>query len=142
VFSSLQASTQLSGHDYYTVDSSKVKSGYTWKILYGDGSGAAGRVYADKVTVGGVTATSQAVEAATSVSATFAKDVDNDGLLGLAQSSINTVQPVQQMTFFDNVKSSLAKPLFAVTLKYRAAGTYDFGMSNPWQIASGTKLTS
>jgi hypothetical protein len=131
VFSSLQARTQLTGHDYYTVDSSKAKSGYTWKISYGDGSGAAGKVYADKVTVGGVTATSQAVEAATSVSATFAQDVDNDGLLGLAQSSINTVSPVQQKTFFDNVKSSLAKPLFAVTLKYHAAGTYDFGMLNP-----------
>jgi aspergillopepsin I len=127
VFSSLQASSQLSGHDYYKVDSSKVKSGYSWGISYGDGSGASGKVYADKVTVAGVTATSQAVEAATSVSAQFSQDTNTDGLLGLAFSSINTVSPTPQKTFFDTVKSSLAKQLFSVNLKYHAAGTYDFG---------------
>jgi hypothetical protein len=127
VFSSLQAQSSLSGHDYYHVDSTKRKSGYSWRISYGDGSGASGQVYADKVTVGAVTATSQAVEAATSVSAQFSQDVDTDGLLGLAMSSINTVQPTQQKTWFDTVKGQLAKPLFAVTLKYHAAGTYDFG---------------
>lgn len=126
-FSSLQAKSQLSGHDYYTVDPSKQISGASWKISYGDGSGASGKVYADKVVVGGVTATSQAVEAATSVSAEFAQDVNDDGLLGLAFSSINTVQPRQQKTFFDTVRTSLPSPLFAVTLKYHAAGTYDFG---------------
>lgn len=77
--------------------------------------------------VGGVTATSQAVEAATSVSSSFLSDVDDDGLLGLAFSSINTVSPTSQLTFFDNVKANLASPLFAVTLKKGAAGTYDFG---------------
>jgi len=127
VFSSLQASSQTSGHAIYQAQSSKLKSGYTWKISYGDGSGAAGKVYADKVAVGAVTATSQAVEAATSVSASFSQDQDTDGLLGLAFSSINTVEPVQQTTFFDTVKSQLAAPLFAVTLKYHKAGTYDFG---------------
>jgi hypothetical protein len=84
-------------------------------------------VYADKVVVGGVTATSQAVEAATSVSSQFSQDKDDDGLLGLAFSSINTVQPQAQKTFFDTVKPSLASPLFAVSLKYHAPGTYDFG---------------
>jgi len=127
VFSSLQASSQLSGHDYYKVDPSKVKSGYSWRISYGDGSGASGKVYADKVTVAGVTATSQAVEAASSVSAQFSQDSNTDGLLGLAFSSINTVSPTPQNTFFDTVKSSLAKQLFSVNLKYHAAGTYDFG---------------
>lgn len=127
MFSSLQASSQLSGHDYYKVDPSKVKSGYSWRISYGDGSGASGKVYADKVTVAGVTATSQAVEAASSVSAQFSQDSNTDGLLGLAFSSINTVSPTPQNTFFDTVKSSLAKQLFSVNLKYHAAGTYDFG---------------
>ncbi|KAF2845954.1 aspartic protease PEP1 [Plenodomus tracheiphilus IPT5] len=127
VFSSLQASSQLSGHQYYQADASKIKSGYTWSINYGDGSGASGKVYADTVVVGGVTATSQAVEAATSVSAEFSQDTDTDGILGLAFSSINTVSPKPQNTFFDTVKSQLAAPLFAVNLKYHAAGTYDFG---------------
>ena len=117
----------MTGHDYYKVDASKQLSGQSWKISYGDGSGAAGKVYADKVVVGGVTATSQAVEAATSVSTQFAQDQDTDGLLGLAFSSINTVTPTQQKTFFDSVKATLAKPIFAAVLKYHAAGSYDFG---------------
>lgn len=80
-------------------------------------------MYSDKVVVGGVTATSQAVEAATSVSAQFTQDTDNDGLLGLAFSSINTVEPRQQTTFFDTVKNSLAQKLFTADLKKGAAGT-------------------
>lgn len=74
-----------------------------------------------------MTATSQAVEAATSVSAQFSQDQNTDGLLGLAFSSINTISPKKQTTFFDTVKGSLAKQLFSVNLKYHAAGTYDFG---------------
>ncbi|KAF2715611.1 aspartic protease PEP1 [Pleomassaria siparia CBS 279.74] len=127
VFSSLQASSQLAGHDYYKVDASKKISGAKWSITYGDGSGAAGDVYADKVVVGGVTATSQAVEAATSVSSAFSQDTDTDGLLGLAFSTINTVTPTKQKTWFDTVHSTLAAPVFSVNLKYHAAGTYDFG---------------
>lgn len=40
--------------------------------------------------MGGVTAQSQAVEAASHISSQFVQDKDNDGLLGLAFSSINT----------------------------------------------------
>ncbi|KAK5128899.1 hypothetical protein LTR85_000232 [Meristemomyces frigidus] len=125
VFSTLTPSSESTGHAKYNPSTSgKVKSGYTWDISYGDGSGASGTVYADKVVVGGVTATSQAVEAATSVSSQFTQDTDNDGLLGLAFSSINTVEPVQQTTFFDTVKSTLAKQLFTADLKKGAAGAY------------------
>ncbi|GAB7354981.1 hypothetical protein MBLNU459_g5593t1 [Dothideomycetes sp. NU459] len=127
VYSTLQPSSQQSGHDVYQPVSSQIKTGYNWSITYGDGSSASGKVYADKVVVGSVTATSQAVEAATSVSSSFISDVQNDGLLGLAFSTINTVTPVKQTTFFDSVKSSLAQPLFTVDLKKGAAGTYDFG---------------
>ncbi|CAK3804804.1 Aspartic protease PEP1 [Lecanosticta acicola] len=128
VFSTLQAKSEQSGHAVYDPSvSGKILQGEEWNITYGDGSGASGPVYADKVVVGGVTATSQAVEAATSVSSQFAQDVDNDGLLGLAFSTINTVQPDQQVTFFDSVKKSLAKPLFTADLKAGEAGTYDFG---------------
>lgn len=127
MFSSLQAQSQLKGHDFYTVDAAKKVEGASWRISYGDGSGASGTVYADKVVVGGVTATSQAVEAATSVSAQFQRDVDTDGLLGLSFSTLNTIKPTPAKTWFDTVKDSLVLPLFAVTLKYHAAGTYDFG---------------
>lgn len=74
-----------------------------------------------------MTATSQAVEAATSVSSQFSQDAENDGLVGFAFSTINTVTPQQQNTWFDTVKSSLPQQLFAVTLKYQQPGTYDFG---------------
>jgi hypothetical protein len=141
-FSSLQAASQRSGHDYYTVDSTKKISGATWQISYGDGSGAGGTVYADKVVVGGVTATSQAVEAATSVSSQFSSDQDTDGLLGLAFSSINTVRPSPKTTFFDTVKSSLAQPLFAADLKYHAAGTYDFGYIDPAKYTGAITYTN
>jgi aspergillopepsin I len=77
--------------------------------------------------VGGVTATSQAVEAAATISAQFSTDVNTDGLLGLAFSTINTVRPQQQTTWFETVKPQLAQPLFAVDLRYHAAGSYDFG---------------
>lgn len=127
MFSTLTPSSESTGHAKYNPSSGTKKSGYTWDISYGDGSGAGGSVYADKVVVGGVTATSQAVEAATSVSSQFTQDTDNDGLLGLAFSTINTVRPQQQNTFFDTVKGSLAQKLFTADLKKGTAGSYDFG---------------
>lgn len=101
--------------------------GYTWSISYGDSSSASGDVYKDTVIVGGVKATGQAVESAQQISEQFVQDRQNDGLLGLAFSSINTVKPRPQTTFFDTVTSQLDSPLFAVTLKHNAPGTYDFG---------------
>jgi hypothetical protein len=37
------------------------------------------------------------------------------------------VRPQKQSTFFDNVKSHLAAPVFAANLKHAAPGSYDFG---------------
>ncbi|KAH8689101.1 aspartic peptidase domain-containing protein [Talaromyces proteolyticus] len=117
-----------SGHNNYKPGASAKKlNGATWEISYGDGSSASGDVYKDTVTVGNVTATSQAVEAATTVSASFASDSASDGLLGLAFSQLNTVKPQAQKTFYDNVLDSLAKPVFAALLKHNAPGVYDFG---------------
>lgn len=122
-------SAESTGHTLYNPNdgTSLLLPGYTWDISYGDGSGAEGVVYADKVVVGSVTATSQAVEAATSVSSEFTEDTASDGLLGLAFSTINTVEPVAQTTFFETVKATLALPLFTADLKKGAPGTYDFG---------------
>ncbi|KAG2170207.1 MAG: CBS-domain-containing protein [Aureobasidium pullulans] len=130
VYSTLQPTSQQSGHSIYDPSKSSTSQllvGNTWSIKYGDGSSASGNVYADKVIIGAVTATSQAVEAATSVSDSFLKDVNNDGLVGLSFSNINTVSPNQQKTFFDTVKSTLALPLWTANLKKGAPGTYDFG---------------
>lgn len=127
VFSDETPSSEATGHSIYHTSHGKKLQGYTWDISYLDESGSKGDVYADSVVIGGVTATSQAVEAATSVSSSFTKDVQNDGLVGLSFPIGNTVKPKKQSPFFDTVKSSLDKPLFTVDLKHQAPGSYDFG---------------
>lgn len=87
VFSNETPAQQSTDHDKYDSSTGTEIQGASWDITYGDQSGASGNVYSDKVVVGGVTATSQAVEAATSVSTSFTQNVDSDGLLGLAFSS-------------------------------------------------------
>ncbi|KAH8886283.1 Asp-domain-containing protein [Thozetella sp. PMI_491] len=128
VFSS-ETTGSTGSHTKYKPSSSstsKKLSGATWSITYGDNSSSSGDVYTDVVTVGGLTVTSQAVESAKKVSSAFVQD-PSDGLLGLAFSSINTVQPTQQNTFFDNAKSSLNSALFTADLKHEGAGKYNFG---------------
>jgi hypothetical protein len=93
VFSSELPSSESSGHIIYDPSQSSTAQqlpGATWNITYGDGSSSSGDVYTDTVTVGGTTVTGQAVEVAQQVSAQFQQDTNNDGLLGLAFSSINT----------------------------------------------------
>ncbi|KAF2150939.1 peptidase A1 [Myriangium duriaei CBS 260.36] len=113
-------------HGVYQTSSGQAESGSTWQISYGDGSGASGVVYSDTVVIGGVTATGQAVEAATSISSQFSQNA-GDGLVGLAFSSINTVKPQPAKTFFDTVSGSLQANLFTARLKKGTPGTYDFG---------------
>lgn len=130
MFSSELASASTTGHNVYNPSNSKTSkllTGETWSISYGDGSSASGNVYADTVSVGKTTATSQAVECAETISSQFQSDTGSDGLLGLAFDAINTVTPDKQKTFFDNAKSSLLAPLFTANLKKGAPGSYDFG---------------
>lgn len=130
VFSTETSRNQVNGQALYNPTKSttaKKLSGYSWSISYGDGSSSSGDVYTDKVTVGGLSVTAQAVESAQTVSSSFTSEGNLDGLLGLAFSSINTVSPRQQTTFFDTAKSKLPSPLFTVDLKYNAPGKYNFG---------------
>ncbi|KAK3988981.1 pepsin [Cladorrhinum sp. PSN332] len=130
VFSSLTPTNQVRGQEIYTPSkssTSKVLSGHTWSITYGDGSGSRGTVYTDNFTIGGLEASSQAVQTANQVSSGFTTEPHIDGLVGLGFSTLNTVSPSSQLTFFDNTKSKLDAPVFAADLKYKATGTYDFG---------------
>ncbi|KAF7899810.1 hypothetical protein EAF00_004146 [Botryotinia globosa] len=143
VFSSLLAASSREGHDIYTSSkSSTFKSlpGYTWSIKYVDGSGASGTVGTDTVKIGETTVTGQAVELANRVSPAFVND-QSDGLIGMAFSSINTVEPRAQSTFFDNAESSLSSPLFAAYLPLNADGAYDFGYTDSSKYTGSIKYT-
>lgn len=85
--------------------------------------------------------TRQAVELATDVSGSFVEDTSNDGLVGLGFSKINTVEPQQQQTFFENIKDDLAQPLFTANLEDGAAGTYTFGEIDQSQYSGSIHYT-
>ncbi|KAK7548075.1 aspartic peptidase domain-containing protein [Phyllosticta citricarpa] len=141
VFSNLMPSAQQLGQNLYNpIVSGKLIPG-TWSITYGDGSAGAGQVYADKVAVGEVTATAQAVEAATSASSLFLQDTASDGVLGLAASALNSVRPAKQSTFFDNVTRQLRSALFTVNFKKSVPGTFTFGFINASQYTGPITYT-
>ncbi|KAI1355997.1 aspartic peptidase domain-containing protein [Xylaria sp. FL0043] len=130
VFNTQLSSDATQGHALYDPQSSatfQLMQNAQFQISYGDGSGAEGIVGTDVVNIGGAEVKAQAVELATAVTQSFVDDTSTDGLLGLAFSSINTVQPQQQKTFFDNVMTSLAEPLFTADLRAGANGAYEFG---------------
>lgn len=127
VFSNELPSNDQGNHAIYKPGATATKlQGATWQIQYGDQSTAGGDVYTDTVSVGDTTVTAQAVEAASTVSQSFVQD-QSDGLVGLAFSSINTVQPNQQKTFFDNAAADLDQALFTANLKKGEPGNYNFG---------------
>lgn len=130
VFNTQLAANSQTGHTLFNPQQStslKMIQGATFSISYGDGSGAAGNVGTDTVNIGGATVTAQAIEMATAVSQSFVQDTNNNGLVGLAFSKLNTVKPQQQKTFFDNVMPSLAQPVFTADLRKAAVGAYTFG---------------
>jgi aspergillopepsin I len=112
------------GHPlYHPTSSAELLPNYNWTIKYAYGQSASGVVYTDTVKAGPVTTTKQAVEAAVKISFETA----SDGILGLAPSSINTVQPEKQKTFFETLEPTLQKKVFAANLRIDGKGTWDFG---------------
>ncbi|KAI3393926.1 hypothetical protein diail_3488 [Diaporthe ilicicola] len=130
VFNTQLPGNSTAGHTLYDPTKSKTLKmiqGSSFSISYGDGSGAAGNVGTDTVNIGGATVTNQAIEMATAVSQSFTQDTNNNGLVGLAFSKLNTVKPQQQKTFFDNAMPSLAEPVFTADLRKASPGAYEFG---------------
>lgn len=139
VFNTHLAKSVTKGHAIYDPKASKTFAlipGAEFNVSYGDGSGASGIVGTDVVDLGGASFHAQAIELATEVSEQFVKDQNNDGLLGLAFSTINTVKPQQQKTFFDNVKDSLTEPVFTANLRHDAVGSYEFGTVDVSQFSA------
>jgi len=102
-------------------------TGSTFNISYGDGSFASGPVGVDTVDIGGATVAAQAIGLPDDVASTFVTNTNSNGLVGLAFSSLNTIKPNPQKTFFANVMPDLAQPVFTAQLKSNSAGAYEFG---------------
>ncbi|MCJ1477724.1 hypothetical protein MMC13_006397 [Lambiella insularis] len=144
VFNTNLPSSESSGHTVYDPTKSstfQLLKGQTYSISYGDGSKTAGVVGTDTVNIGGASVTSQAVELPTTVSGSFVTDASSNGLVGLAMSNLNTVQPTQQKTFFDNISGSLAQPVFTANLKHGTTGFYEFGTIDATMFAGNLAYT-
>ncbi|KAJ3477609.1 hypothetical protein NLI96_g10342 [Meripilus lineatus] len=124
------------GHHVFDPSKSSTakKATGTWNISYGDGSSASGNVYTDSVKIGDIVVPGQAVELASKLSSSFLQDNGNDGLLGLAWPTINTVHPHGVKTPVENMieKNLIDLPLFTVKLtRGDEPGFYSFGYIDP-----------
>ena len=131
VFNTALPSSDVSGRTVYDPSKSKTSSpiaGASFNVNYGDGSQTYGKVGVDTVEVGGISVMGQAVELPTAVSSSFTKDLNSDGILGLAFQSSNGISPEAQPTFWENALSTLQAPLFTANLKANTAGNYQFGV--------------
>ncbi|KAJ4171559.1 hypothetical protein NW754_013329 [Fusarium falciforme] len=125
-----QAAAAGGGQTQYVAaesNTSKQLDGASFQIQYGDGSAAAGHVVMDTVSIGGLAVQNQAVEVADEVTQSFLQQQDLDGLVGLGFSSINTVQPEKQKTFFAGTNAQHGNTLFTADLQQDAPGKYNFG---------------
>lgn len=130
VFNTGLPSSSQQGHTNFDPSKSstfKLLQGESFQISYGDGSSASGPVGTDTLDIGGSTVNEQAIGVPTQVSSSFITNTASNGLIGLAFSKLNTVQPTQQKTFFDNVISQLTQPVFTASLTGEAGGSYEFG---------------
>ncbi|EFQ85488.1 hypothetical protein P3342_007610 [Pyrenophora teres f. teres] len=128
VFSNLQPKNQLKGHRFYNVDPAKEKKGYSYGQNFNGGSSpVVGKVYTDTFKIGELS-TQVVFAAATNASKSWYEDDGVDGYIGLGfYKYANGIQPERQLTFFDNLKKSLAKPIFATALRFNTTGKFDFG---------------
>ncbi|PFH63203.1 hypothetical protein XA68_16642 [Ophiocordyceps unilateralis] len=133
VFSSETYASVVKGQALYHPENSSTSHllpGHSWQVKYGDGAGASGIVYKDRVQVGDSHFDQQAVQAAITVSTEITNDTFTAGILGMANSGVNTIRPTKQRTYIDNVKDLLEEPLFTANLRKGSPGNYNFGYIN------------
>ncbi|OAX77445.1 hypothetical protein ACJ72_08256 [Emergomyces africanus] len=117
-------------HAGYVPTRTKELRGSSFRAQYLDGCTAEGKVYLDSVTLGLMTLTGQAFGVASNATDDFFDRLP-DGVLGMSFDSISSIKPrVTGMSFWDNLKKELARPIFAVALKRGKTGTIDFGYTN------------
>lgn len=133
-FSSETPESQVQDQVLYSPEASntsRLQEGQTWSIRYGDGSGAAGVVYTDRVAIGVTSFDRQAVETARGVSGMFTRDSFSSGILGLGFGRGNRIRPARARTYLENILPTLAAPLFTANLLAGRPGNYNFGYVSP-----------
>ncbi|OCH92495.1 acid protease [Obba rivulosa] len=110
-----------------TKSSTSAKKSGTFSIQYGDGSTVSGPIYADKVSVAGITATNQAFSPVTTLSSSFATE-PADGILGMAFPGISNLQ---QSPFFNTAFSQKTATNNVFAMKLAKSGSeLDLGVTN------------
>jgi hypothetical protein len=82
----------------------------------------------EQVDIGGSTVDAQAIGLPDTIAQSFVTDSASNGLVGLAFSKLNSIEPNPQKTFFDNVLPDLTQPVFTAQLKGGEVGAYEFGV--------------
>lgn len=111
--------------------------GESWSVSYGDGAGASGIVYKDRVQLGDTYFDHQAVQSAVQVSYEISGDQFSSGIIGMAMGAANKVRPTKQTTYIENIKDELDEPLFTVNLQKGKPGNYNFGYINESEYTGG-----
>lgn len=91
-----------------------------------DGTAAYGIVYQDTIQFGNSTVENATVQSAQTMAARFETDVQMSGIMGLAKSLRNNIEPPMP-TFMDMLTPLLESPVFTVDLKKNATGQFEFG---------------
>lgn len=134
-------SAACNAHTKYDPSQSSTSSlvqGKTLNIRYGDGSSTVGTVYTDTVSIGGLSASSQALGAATGMSSDFQSD-PYDGLLGMAYGSISTMGVPPLFETLVN-QGRVAKPQFSTYLAGSGSELFLGGMNSGWFVAGSTRF--
>ncbi|KAL5611536.1 uncharacterized protein BROUX77_001692 [Berkeleyomyces rouxiae] len=110
--------------------SSKQMKEYSWKMDDQNGQTSSGDVYNDifsfDTSVRSMPSPHQAIQVV-DVAAGFPNLKYVSGVLGMAFTSRNPIQPQPQPSVFDNIKEKLDQQVFTVDMKHFAAGKVEFG---------------